>query len=316
MISHKRYRQIVQLLKQYTFEYHSLDRPSVSDAVYDSLVAEAQSYEQAHPSRAEPDSPTQRVGSQPLDDFAKVAHRQPMLSISHAFDWQEVIAWDQRNRNRLPNDADLSYLVDFKMDGLALSVHYRGGRLWQALTRGDGQVGEEVTANAQTIKNLPLELPNTDLGRQELEVRGEVVIYQKDFERFNRKQATSGGQTYANPRNLAAGTIRQLDSQIAAQRPLVFLAYDLLGSQATDQITVLKQLSSLGISHNAQAHLCPDLKHLKRSLKRWSTNQQRQKLRFWADGIVIRVNNRQTFQDLGVVGRSPRGITSLQVSTN
>ena len=312
MIDARRYRQIVGLLQRYTFEYHSLDRPSVSDAVYDSLVAEAEAYEQAHPDKADPSSPTRRVGSQPLDDFVKVAHQEPMLSINHAFDWEEVVAWDQRNRDRLPADKDFGYFVDFKMDGLALSVHYRRGRLWRAVTRGDGQVGEEVTANAQTIKNLPLKLPGGQLGSQDLEVRGEVVIYKADFDRFNQAQADGGQQTYANPRNLAAGTMRQLDSKIAAQRPLVFLAYDLLGSSAPDQRAVFARLESLGISHNRAAHFCPSLKQLKQSLKRWSTDRQRQKLRFWADGIVIRINDRLICRELGFVGKSPRGLLAYK----
>ena len=312
MTNASRYYQIVQLLKQYTFEYHSLDHPSVSDAVYDSLVAEAQVYEQANPDQADPDSPTRRVGSRPLDDFVKVAHQEPMLSINHAFEWDEVVAWDQRNRDRLPEAGNSGYFVDFKMDGLALSVHYRRGRLWRAVTRGDGQVGEKVTANAKTIKNLPLSLPSKGPGQKDLEVRGEVVIYKDDFDRFNRRQSDDGGQTYANPRNLAAGTMRQLDSRIAARRPLVFLAYDLLGSGAANQKEVFEQLKKLGISHNPMAHFCPDLNQLKQSLKRWSTDRQRQKLRFWADGIVIRINDRQIYQSLGAVGKSPRGLLAYK----
>ena len=263
MTSTRRYHQIVKLLQKYTYEYHSLDRPSVPDDVYDSLVAEAQTYEQAHPDKADPNSPTQRVGSQPLDNFHKVEHQEPMLSINHVFTWEEVIAWDRRNRDRLPKSKAFSYFVDFKMDGVALSVHYRRGRLWRAVTRGDGRVGEEVTANAKTIKNLPLKLPETALGQKDLEIRGEIVIYKRDFDHFNRQQSTNGNLTYANPRNLAAGTMRQLNSRIASQRPLVFLGYDLLGSNAPNQETIFRHLEELGISHNRMAHLCPNLNELK-----------------------------------------------------
>lgn len=312
MTNDRRYRQIVELLRRYTFEYHSLDRPSVSDDVYDGLIAEAQAYEEANPQKADPNSPTRRVGSQPLDNFVKVKHREPMLSIDHVFDWEEVVAWDQRNQARLAKPQPFSYFVDFKMDGLALSVHYRRGRLQQAITRGDGQTGEEVTINAQTIKNLPLKLPDTKLGQKDLEIRGEVVIYKDSFDRFNSQQKATGQQTYANPRNLAAGTMRQLDSRIAAQRPLVFLAYDLIGSDAPNQKTIFDQLKQLGISHNPQAHLCSDLGHLKRSLKRWSTDSQRQKLRFWSDGIVVRINDRQLYGQLGSVGKSRRGLLAYK----
>ena len=312
MTDARRYHQIVELLQKYTYEYHSLDRPSVSDAVYDGLVAEAQAYEQARPDKADPNSPTQRVGSQPLDDFQKVEHKEPMLSINHVFTWEEVIAWDQRNQDRLPKMKACGYFVDFKMDGLALSVHYRRGQLWRAVTRGDGRTGEEVTANARTIKNLPLELPDTPLGQKDLEIRGEIVIYKKGFAHFNHQQSASGNLTYANPRNLAAGTMRQLDSRIASQRPLVFLAYDLLGSDAPDQKTVFSHFKELGVSHNRMAHFCPDLSKLKRSLKRWSTDHQRQKLRFWADGIVIRINDRDACRALGSVGKSPRGLLAYK----
>ena len=313
MNDNQRYRQVVQLLQRYTYEYHSLDRPTVSDAVYDSLVAEAQAYEDAHPGRLNPNSPTQRVGDQPLTAFRKVEHARAMLSINHALTWDEVVAWQQRLLDRLEDGTKLDYFVDFKMDGLALSLQYRRGRLWQALTRGDGRTGEEVTANARTIKNLPLELPNTPLGRQpELEVRGEVVIYKQAFESFNRRQATAKGPAYANPRNLAAGTMRQLDSRIAARRPLVFLAYDLLGTDTPDQVTVFQQLDELGISHNQAAHLCPDLASLRRSLQRWSTDRQRQQLRFWADGLVIRVNNRQLGRQLGWVGKARRSLLAYK----
>ncbi len=313
MNDRQRYRQVVQLLRRYTYEYHSLDQPTVSDAVYDSLLAEAQAYESAHPDRINPNSPTQRVGDQPLTAFRKVGHARPMLSINHALTWEEVVAWQQRLLDRLPAGTKLDYFVDFKMDGLALSLQYRRGHLWRAVTRGDGQTGEEVTANARTIKNLPLELPDTPLGRQpELEVRGEVVIYKQAFDGFNRRQAADAGPTYANPRNLAAGTMRQLDSRIAASRPLVFLAYDLLGTDAPDQVTVCQQLDKLGISHNQAAHLCPDLPSLQRSLQRWSTDRQRRRLRFWADGIVIRVNNRQLGQQLGWIGKAHRGLLAYK----
>ena len=311
MISSSRYAQVVQLLQGYSYEYHSLDRPSVSDAVYDSLVAEAETYEAAHPDQADPNSPTRRIGDKPLDSFKKASHSQPMLSINHAFDWDEVAAWDGRLRERV-DGRPIDYFVDFKMDGLALSVRYRRGRLETALTRGDGRIGEDVTANAKTIKNLPLKLPASSVGSQpNLEVRGEVVIYKQRFEQFNRRQAEAG-QAYANPRNLAAGTMRQLDPQIAGQRPLVFLAYDLLGSNAPDQVTVFRQLAELGISHNRAAHHCPDLASLKRSAGRWLADRQRRKLRFWTDGIVIRVNNRRLCRQLGWVGKAHRGLLAYK----
>lgn len=295
-------------LQQYNIEYHRLDAPSISDALYDQLFAQLQALEQQYPSlQQDADSPTRRVGAAPLTDFAAAVHRVPMLSLNNAFSTEDVLAFDQRAQQALASET-LEYLVMPKFDGLAMSLRYEDGLFVQAATRGDGKTGEDVTDNVRTIRSVPLRLC-TEHPPAVLEVRGEVVIYRDDFVALNQRQQQHGEKQFANPRNAAAGSIRQLDSRIAAKRPLRFLAYGVgafsVDAQlATDDATVLQQLQAWGVPiapewallRGAEAVLC--YYH--------ALQQRRADLPYEIDGVVYKLNSHIQQQRLGFVSRAPR----------
>ena len=311
-MNEQEYLELIGLLRRYNYEYHTLDASSVSDDVYDSLMGRLKGFEQGHPDLVSPSSPSRRLGDALSGKFKKVRHSRPMLSLNDCFDEREINLWQERLA-KLAADwpqsspAGWTYFLDLKMDGLALAVVYESGRLVRAVTRGDGLVGEDVTANARTIRNLPLEVPT--LGRpyadfnHRLEVRGEVVIYKRDFEFINRQNLEQGKEPYANARNLAAGAMRQLDSRLAADRRLAFRAYDIVGDLPTHQETY-RLLGELHFSHNRQAKVCRDLKAIRRQVGRFS--ESRQQLPFGSDGLVIKIDQRDVFERLGVVGKAPR----------
>jgi len=226
-----RAKELRELLNTYSYQYHVLDDPTVSDAVYDGLMAELKSIETGHPEVITPDSPTQRVGSELKGGFKKATHSTRMLSLNDVFSREEVEAWVQRMDKLLPGRTH-EYFADLKMDGLACAVIYQDGVYVQAITRGDSFVGEDVTANIKTIQNLPLRLRSAKgterFLRGRTEIRGEVILETKDFIALNKQREADGLAPYANPRNLAAGTIRQLDPALVASRPLKFRAYDIL----------------------------------------------------------------------------------------
>ena len=306
-MTNKEYLQLLQLLQRYNYEYHTLDSPSVSDAVYDSLVKKIQDYESAYPGRVADHSPTQRAGGGLSDKFQRVEHAYPMLSLSDAFSFEEVVQWQERLEKLAPSET-WRYFIDIKMDGLALAVIYEDGVFRQAVTRGDGSVGEDVTTNAKTIRNLPLRLePPRGLGkycRGRLEVRGEVVIYKDDFRRINEAAEADGQALYANARNLAAGTMRQLDSRLVANRRLIFRAYDILGVPLATYEETRRVMAGLNFSHNSQGGLCKDLPELRAQIERLAAG--RHDLPFVTDGLVIKVDDRHLFERLGVVGKGPR----------
>jgi DNA ligase (NAD+) len=212
-----RYDELVELINRYSYEYHSLDTPTVSDAVYDGLFDELKAIEAAQPELIRPDSPSQRVGNTLLEAFQKVQHSSRMLSLNDVFSVDEVKKWIERMEKLLPGK-HFEYFVDLKMDGLACALIYHDGALVQAITRGDSYVGEDVTANVRTIRNVPLTLHGTEFARGRVEVRGEIIMYKRDFEALNRQRTARGEAAYANPRNLAAGTIRQLDPRLVADQ--------------------------------------------------------------------------------------------------
>ena len=306
-MTEKRYHNLLKLLQKYAYEYYTLNQSSVTDAVYDSLVQDVKAFEIKHPSKVAPFSPTQKVGAQVSSKFAKAAHRKPMLSLQDAFSWAEVEQWQQR-LSRLQPKQSWQYFVDIKMDGLALALIYENGLFKQALTRGDGYFGEDVTANAKAIRNLPLKLPQTaqtaSLLQGRLEVRGEVILYQKDFARINKANAKAGQATYANARNLASGTMRQLNPKLVYQRRLLFKAYELVDHNLTTLEQVFKALNQLQIDHNRQATVCKDLKGIKKAINTLSS--QRQKLPFGSDGLVIKVNQCRLYEQFGSVAKAPR----------
>ena len=302
------YLKLLAVLERYNYEYHTLSAPSVDDAVYDSLMSKIKAYEKQNPQEIAPFSLTQRVGAAGSEAFQKVEHPQPMLGLKDVFSWPEVEQWQSRLAKIEAAVSECQYFVDLKMDGLALSVTYENGFLSQAVTRGDGDVGEDVTANAKTICNLPLRLPQTKevaaYGRR-LDIRGEVLIYKKDFVALNAANQKAGKPLYANARNLAAGTMRLLDTETTARRRLHFRAYEILGPDFPSWQALYAAFEQLMIAANPQAQLCQDLPSLQKTISQLS--KLKDDLPFQTDGLVVKVNDYRLYQQLGSVTRSPRG---------
>lgn len=312
----QRAEELRRLINQYSYEYHVNDAPSVSDAVYDSLFGELKTIEAEHPELITPDSPTQRVGNELKQGFAKVRHTSRMLSLNDVFDKAEVEAWVVRMDKLLPGRQH-EFFADIKMDGLACALIYEDSLLVQAVTRGDSFVGEDVTGNVRTIKNVPLRLREAQGFEQFLqgrtEIRGEIVMLKKDFAALNDKQRAAGKPEFANPRNLAAGTIRQLDPRLVAERPLSFRAYDLLRDDPAEVPTNMfayEALSALGLTRNQQASVFTTLGDVMAFVNSW--DQKRHDLPFNTDGLVIKVNDRAQFAELGIVGKQPRGAVAFK----
>lgn len=312
----KRLSELRQLMGKYAYEYYVLDMPSVSDAVYDGLMQELKKLEQTYPDLITADSPTQRVGGKPLEGFKKVQHSSRMLSLNDVFNREDVESWVKRMDKLLPG-REHEFSAEVKMDGLACALIYEDGKLTQALTRGDGFVGEDVTENVRTIKSVPLELRRNEghenFLRGRTEIRGEIVMYKKDFERLNATREAEGLAPFANPRNLAAGTIRQLDPKLVAARPLRFRAYDLIREDANEvpsYISAYETIRALGIASNEQAELCKGVDEVMHFVNKWE--ERRHELPFNTDGIVIKVNDRRLYAELGVVGKNPRGAVAYK----
>lgn len=308
--------ELRELLSRYSFEYHVEDAPSVDDSVYDSLFAELKKIEAEDPSLITPDSPTQRVGSALKGGFTKVAHASRMLSLNDVFSREDVEAWVARIDKLLSGEKH-EYFADIKMDGLACSLVYEDGLLVRAVTRGDSFVGEDVTNNIRTIKNIPLRLRESsefsDFLRGRTEIRGEIVILKSDFEKLNKQQEERGEALFKNPRNLAAGTVRQLDPSLVASRPLTFIAYDLLRDNSEDVATMqeaYEAITSLGLRRNSQASSFSSLGDVMRFVDKWDA--ARHDLPFNTDGLVIKVNSCEQFYRLGVVGKQPRAAVAYK----
>jgi len=308
--------ELRKLIDQYSYEYHVLDAPSVSDAVYDGLFGELKQIEAAHPELITSDSPTQRVGNVLLEGFEKVRHPRRMLSLNDVFDRADVQAWVTRMDKALPGQVH-EFFADIKMDGLACALIYDNGILIQAVTRGDSFVGEDVTMNVRTIQNVPLRLrsvPGYEVflnGRTE--IRGEIVMLKKDFDKLNARQRAAGRAEFANPRNLAAGTIRQLDPRLVAERPLHFRGYDLLRDNPQDVSTHMaayEAMTQLGITRNQQASVFTSLESVMAFVDTW--DKKRHDLPFNTDGLVIKINDREAYAKLGVVGKQPRGAVAYK----
>jgi DNA ligase (NAD+) len=312
----KRIQELHTLLNRYSYEYHVLDQPSVNDAVYDSLFGELKQLESEYPDLITTDSPTQRVGNELKGGFSKVEHRSRMLSLNEVFDRTEVEAWVVRMDKLLPGSKH-EFVADIKMDGLACALIYEDGVLVQAVTRGDSFVGEDVTNNVRTIQNVPLRLLEATgyetFLKGRTEIRGEIVMLKKDFEMLNDAQRKAGKPEFKNPRNLAAGTIRQLDPRLVAARPLTFIAYDLIRDDPDDVPTNMfayEALSALGIRRNSQASVFTKLDDVMTFVDTWDT--KRHDLPFNTDGLVIKVNDRAQFAKLGVVGKQPRAAVAYK----
>lgn len=303
-------------LATYAYEYYVLDKPSVSDAVYDSLIQELKRIEAAYPELVTPDSPTQRVHSVPLDKFKKVAHVRPMISLNDVFSREDVEAWVKRMEKLLPGSKH-EFFCDTKKDGLACALIYQDGILTQAVTRGDTKIGEDVTQNVRTIKNVPLCLrraaKNKHLLKGRTEIRGEIVMLKKDFEALNRRREANGLPIFANPRNLSAGTIRQLDPKLVAERPLFFVGYDLLRDDSAEVPTNMfayEAMTDLGVTRSMEASAFDSLDDVMQFVEHWDT--ARDELPYITDGLVIKINDRQQYDKLGVVGKNPRGAVAYK----
>lgn len=314
-------RRIEELRRQinyHNYRYHVLDDPVIPDAAYDALMRELQELEAAHPEWVTPDSPTQRVGGEPLDKFEKVRHPAPILSLPSAAEVQGVHDWLERISKLLPAGvtvADLEYVVEPKIDGLTVVLHYRDGVFVRGVTRGDGEVGEDITANLRTVKSLPLRIPVSPNGPPpaRLVVRGEAYMPVDKFEKFNRRQEEAGEKTFANPRNAAAGSLRQLDPRIAAARPLDLFCYaivDVEGVEITTQWEVLVYLRQMGFPVCDDVAKFSDLEAVITYCQEWM--KKRDILNYEADGAVIKINDLPTQAALGFVGREPRGALAFK----
>lgn len=313
----KRIIKLRDLINDYRYHYHVLDESIMSEAAADSLKHELAQLEAEYPELITPDSPTQRVAGAPLPGFTQIEHSSRMLSLNDVFDEAEMQAWQERLVKLLPADAKLEYFVDVKMDGLAAALVYEDGMLARGITRGDGFVGEDVTANIRTIESIPLTLrPDKrfeSLRRGRTEIRGEIVMYKADFAKLNEVRAAAGKPLFANPRNTAAGTIRQLDPQLVVGRPLHFRAYDLQRDDPDEIPTntyAYEAMRSLGLLINTAATILPSISEVMKFAKAWET--KRQELPFNTDGLVVKVNDRQLYRRLGVVGKAPRGAVALK----
>ncbi|ENZ6770077.1 NAD-dependent DNA ligase LigA [Neisseria gonorrhoeae] len=312
----QRIHELTDLLNRYAYEYYTLDAPSIPDAEYDRLFRELEALERNHPELKLPDSPTQRVGGEPLAGFAEVRHEVPMLSLTNAFspqdengvfDHAEMYAFDQRVRDGL-DGGNPEYVIEPKFDGLAISLLYRDGVLVQATTRGDGTTGEDVTRNVKTVANIPLRLHGENTPEL-IEVRGEVLMLKADFAGLNKRQAENGQKPFANPRNAAAGSLRQLDSRITAQRKLHFFPYSIArqqgGFEAEEHIQELAYFQELGFSLPNGNFGC--FKNIGEVLAFYEHMQQkRPELPYEIDGMVVKVNSLAQQRELGFISRAPR----------
>jgi len=305
----QRIQQLQKLLTRYNREYYELDEPSVPDSEYDALFRELQQLERDHPDLASANSPTQKVGSKPLDKFDTVAHEVPMLSLDNAFDEDEFEAFTLRVNERLDSSNNITYCCEPKLDGLAVSILYENGKLVRAATRGDGYRGENITENVKTIRNVPLELSSE--APQRLEVRGEVFMPTAAFEAFNEQARKLEQKVFANPRNAAAGSLRQLDSRVTAKRPLHFYAYSLgvIDEQAEQALPNshyqrLQQLARWGLPINDEVKTAASVAECEAFYN--DIFARRDELRYEIDGIVYKVDAIALQQDLGFVARAPR----------
>lgn len=309
-------QQINQLrtsLRHHEHQYHVLDAPEIPDAEYDRLMQQLRDLEAQHPELITNDSPTQRVGAAPLDAFEQVKHEVPMLSLDNVFDEESYLAFDKRVHDRLKTAEPLTFCCELKLDGLAVSLLYEEGELVRAATRGDGTTGENITVNVRTIRAIPLRLHGDNIPRR-VEVRGEVFMPQAGFEQLNEEARRKGGKVFANPRNAAAGSLRQLDPRITAKRPLTFFCYGvgLLdgGELPRSHIQRLMQFKAWGLPVSNRVKLCTGSDQVIAFYRQ--VEQDRASLGFDIDGVVIKVDSLDLQEQLGFVARAPRWATAFK----
>ena len=303
-----RVEKLREIINDYRYHYHVLDESTMSEAAADSLKHELSKLEEEFPELITPDSPTQRVAGKPLDKFQKVTHEQRMISLADVFSEEEIKDWISRNEKLIPGGKIEEFFTDIKMDGLACALIYEDGFLKQGVTRGDGLVGEDVTMNVRTIENIPLKIEE----KGHVEVRGEIILFKKEFEKIQERQRKKGEKEFANPRNLAAGTIRQLDPKIAASRPLKFMAYDLVTPNLPTHKEAYEKLREMGFrtSNEDKIFKSNEMKELFEYIH--NLDDYRKGLLFNTDGMVIKINDRKIYNDLGIVGKTPRAAVAFK----
>lgn len=326
-VAKRRIEKLKKVIRRHRYLYHVLDKQEISPEALDSLKHELYKLEQEHPGLITSDSPTQRIAGKPLSKFKKAKHAVPMLSIEDIFSEEELQDWEDYLK-RLTSVENINYFCELKIDGFGISLIYEDGVFLRGATRGNGKVGENVTQNLKTIDSIPLRVNFHDhlepgfkriennlkklINKGKIEIRGEVYMRKDDFDKINMRREEQGEKTYANPRNLAAGSIRQLDSKLAASRSLKFLAYDLITETGQSKHSQEHQmLSKLGFKVD-QGRKCKDLKEVVDFWK--DVAKDRDTLPFQVDGIVVNLDNNATFEELGVAGKSPRGARALKFS--
>ena len=301
MSAQKRIEELISLINYHNEKYYNQDSPEIEDFEYDNLMKELIKLEEENPELKRNDSPSNRVGGKPLDKFEQVVHKIPMLSLSNAYSWEDLKDFDSRVREAV--GADVEYVVEFKIDGLSVGLNYNNGIFESGATRGNGIVGENITKNLMTIKNIPLNIDE----KGELTVRGEVYISKKDFEEINKIQEEQDQPLYANPRNLAAGSLRQLDSKLTAKRPLdifIFNLEDINSKQFKTHSESLEYLKQQGFHVSPEFKVFKTMDEIIEHIKYWT--EHREDLGFGIDGMVIKVNNLAQREQMGYTAKSPR----------
>ncbi|MDR9623613.1 NAD-dependent DNA ligase LigA [Acinetobacter baumannii] len=307
-------RQLIQLIAKHNHAYYVMDQPTISDSEYDHLFHQLKALEEQYPEFVQADSPTTKVGGQALSKFESVTHVVPMLSLGNVFNQEDLFAFARRVEERLPNQK-VQYEVELKLDGLAISLWYENGVLVRGVTRGDSETGEDITQNVKTIRNLPkvLHSEKYEIPRL-LEVRGEVLMPKSGFEKLNADQEAKGEKTFANPRNAAAGSLRQLDPNIAAARPLAFYAYGIAQCEPNHGLTTmhdsLQWLTELGFQIAERQYLCNSIQEVQQRYEQ--IQQERPNLQVEIDGMVVKVDDLKQQQQLGFLSREPRWATAYK----
>ncbi|EAF5659081.1 NAD-dependent DNA ligase LigA [Listeria innocua] len=301
MADKKRYEELINILDQYSYDYYVIDNPTVEDAEYDQKMQELLKIEEAHPEWVTPESPSKRVGGEVLEGFKKVEHDTPMLSLANAFNRDDLADFDRRIRDKVGDD--ISYMCELKIDGLAVSLQYENGKYKQGATRGDGTVGEDITANLRTIRSIPMKLKKA----YSIEVRGEAFMPKRSFQKLNEIREEEGQMLFANPRNAAAGSLRQLDTKIAASRNLDIFLYAVadFGEMGVETHSAgLDMLETLGLKVNKERRLCSNLEEVYAYIDEWT--EKRAGLAYDIDGIVLKLNNLEQQRQIGTTVKSPR----------
>lgn len=307
-------RQLIQLIQKHNHAYYVMDQPSIEDSEYDQLFHQLKALEEQYPDLTQPDTPTNKVGAKPLAKFESITHTVPMLSLGNVFNKEDLFAFARRIEERLPNQK-VQYDVELKFDGLAISLWYENGVLVRGVTRGDGETGELITQNVATIRNLPKVLVSDKVQVPTLlEVRGEVLMPKAGFEKLNAENEAKGEKTFANPRNAAAGSLRQLDPSVAASRPLAFYAYGIAQCEPNHGITSmsasLEWLTNFGFAVGERHFVCDSIQEVQEKYEQ--INQERPNLSVEIDGMVIKVDDLKQQQQLGFLSREPRWATAYK----